>query len=87
MKKPETGEIQQILADYQPERTPISESLEPWRAVFGEQPPSLPSRYGNSATENFGTTRQTQAATRASLAGCPGHGQCQRPDRSMGPRQ
>ena len=34
MKKPEAGEIQQILADYQPERTPISESLEPWRELI-----------------------------------------------------
>ncbi len=34
MKKPEPGEIQQILADYQPERTPISESLGPWRELI-----------------------------------------------------
>ena len=34
MKKPEPGEIQEILADYQPERTPLSELLEPWRELI-----------------------------------------------------
>jgi len=34
MKKPDAGEMQQILAYYQQERTPISESLETWRVVI-----------------------------------------------------
>src|SRR5213596_578482 len=34
MKKPEPGEIQEILADYQPERTPLSELLELWRELI-----------------------------------------------------
>ncbi len=34
MKKPEPGEIQKILDDYQPERTPLSELLAPWRELI-----------------------------------------------------
>ncbi len=34
MKKPEPGEIQKILCDYQPERTPVSELLAPWRELI-----------------------------------------------------
>ena len=34
MKKPKPGEIQKILDDYQPERTPVSELLAPWRELI-----------------------------------------------------